>query len=120
VLPTSPSIVAPPSVSVVSFNGTIASTTPAAHPSSITHNKYPSHHYGHGAKEQANEHYQRMSDQKEQAMEIRKNGTVSPSAEIFKSAYVDGIGWASQVCIRDWSLLLQAAEKGLTYIYTFL
>ncbi|XP_028516159.1 serine/threonine-protein kinase PLK4 isoform X2 [Exaiptasia diaphana] len=37
-------------------------------------------------------------EREEQSMlDCKKKSTVSPTAEIFKSAYVDGIGWASQL-----------------------
>ncbi|XP_031556961.1 serine/threonine-protein kinase PLK4-like [Actinia tenebrosa] len=129
-LPTSPSIAAPASVSLLSFNGTIASTMPNIQQSNIANmhqNKQQS-----SSRPEAS-HVKRKTpeikqkrDKENLNTEFVQNDTkqgISPSAEIFKSTFVEGVGWASQltsggvrVQYSDGSqMLVNASEAKVNY-----
>jgi hypothetical protein len=113
-LPTSPSIAAPASVSLLSFNGTIASTMPNTHPSTNIHQEKQhsrpatSHFKRTSPEVKSKSNKENLASQSNQV--YSKQGNSSPSSEIFKSTFVDGVGWASQVCNILFIILLTENE----------
>lgn len=112
VLPTSPSIAAPASVSLLSFNGTIASTMPNIQQSTLANmhqdkQQLSSRPEVNHVKRKTPETKQKR-DKENVTTEFVQNDSkqgILPSAEIFKSTFVEGVGWASQVCNKKIELL---------------
>jgi len=101
---TSPSTVAPVSTSLLSFDGTIATTFHNTRPSSAGEERKlngRSHSCGDESdKTTTSQCGQERRNQQRQPMTkgVSKQGsTLSPSSQVVKSVFVQGIGWASQL-----------------------
>lgn len=101
---TSPSTLAPVSTSLMSFDGTIASTYQLARPSSAGQDRRVNRRSAScGDESERTSRSQCEEERSNQPSELKAKGasrqglTVSPLSQVIKSAFVQGVGWASQV-----------------------
>lgn len=92
---TSPSTLAPVSTSLMSFDGTVASTYQQVHVNrrSASCGDEPEKNY----RSQCEERTRTQQSQLAAKGVPRQGSNVSPSSQVIKSVFVQGVGWASQV-----------------------
>ncbi|KAJ7392984.1 Serine/threonine-protein kinase plk4 [Desmophyllum pertusum] len=101
---TSPSTLAPVSTSLMSFDGTIVTTFQHARPSSAGHDRNVNRRSAScGDESETTSTSQCRQERRNQQSQLtakgvsRQGSTVSPSSQVIKSVFVQGVGWASQL-----------------------